>query len=243
MREDRRGSGWSAAIRNAGQYTRGSEDFLADQVQLGRPVFLPLQLVIAVANPAHIAGERVVPHVDDVLGIVRPRQAPLHCFAADGDVAQPRFHPAQYFIAPKRRPDEIGLRFVQLHQAILKRGQPEEIILLRDQLPGAPADRAIRRLLGIGNVKIVVDAVAALVEILVDVTGIARLQKQPPHGPQVLGGCGADEMRVPDAKLVPQASKDGEFRSTSSRGVMPSLAAARATFSPCSSVPVRNATS
>ena len=102
-----------------------------------------------------------------------------------------------------------GCVFVQLHQAILKRGELEEIILLGDQFPGAAADRAVGGLLGIGDVEIVVDAVAALVEILVDVTGVARLQKQPPHGAQVLERRGADEVRVADAELVPQAAKNG----------------------------------
>ena len=71
-----------------------ADDLLADQMQLRGPVFLALQLVVAVADAAQIAGERVVPDVDDVLGIVRPGQAPLHGLAADGDIAQPGFDKA-----------------------------------------------------------------------------------------------------------------------------------------------------
>src|SRR5205807_4101878 len=64
-----------------------AQDFLADQMQVGRPEVLEFR-VIGIAHTGHIAGERVRPNVEDVLLIARPGDAPLQCGAADGEVTQ-----------------------------------------------------------------------------------------------------------------------------------------------------------
>ena len=94
-----------------------ANDFLADQMKLRGPILFPLQFVVAVTNAAQITGERVIPDVNDVLGIVRPGQAPLHGLAADGNVAQACFDEALDFVAAEGGTDEIGLALIKLAEA------------------------------------------------------------------------------------------------------------------------------
>ena len=143
-----------------------ANDLLADQMELRGPILLPLQLVVAVADAAQIAGERVVPDVDDVLGIVRPGQAPLHGLAADGDIAQAGLDEALHLVAAEGGPDEIGLVLVKLQELVLEGGELEKVVLLGNDFRGTAAKRAIDRIGGVGDVEIVENAVTALVKAL-----------------------------------------------------------------------------
>ncbi len=102
-----------------------------------------------------------------------------------------------------------GLLLVKLQQFVLKRGELEEMIFLGNDLRGTAAERAIDGVGVIGDVQVVVNAIAALVKRFVDVAGIARAQKQPAHGAQVLGRGGAHKMRIADAEFVPKRAKHG----------------------------------
>ena len=63
--------------RSGGEQKRGpvdaveADDLFADEMQIGRPVAFELgdvlRFVRAVADRGHVVGERVEPHVDDVL--------------------------------------------------------------------------------------------------------------------------------------------------------------------------------
>jgi len=185
-----------------------ANDFLAYQMKLRGPILFPLEFVVAIADAAQIAGERIVPDVDDVFGIAGPGQAPFHGFAADGDVAQARFHPAQDFVAAEGRANEIGLFLVQFHEAVLERGELEEIVFLIDQFTGTAAQRAIGWFRGVGYIEVVKNTVAALVNAFVNVSSVASFQKQAANGAQMLHGGGANEMGVADAELVPQATEN-----------------------------------
>ena len=110
-------------------------DFFADHVQVGRPIFLEPWIRFAaraftVADAGHVAGERVVPDVENVLGIAGPGDAPFDGFAADRDVFEAAFHEAADFVEAEIRLNEIRLGAIQLEQAILIARQLEEIIFL-----------------------------------------------------------------------------------------------------------------
>ncbi len=144
-----------------------------------------------------------------MLGIIRPGQAPLHGFSADRNIAQPGLDEALHFVAAEVRADEIGLALIQLQKLFLKGGQLEEVILLGNNLSGTAANGTIDRIGRIADVKIVVNAIAALVEAFVDITCVAGTQQQSAHGALVFGRSRANEMSIADAQFVPQIAKNG----------------------------------
>ena len=83
------------------------------------------------------------------------------------------------------------------------------MVFLGDDFGGTAALRTIDGVGVVGDVEIVVDAVAALVKGFVDVAGVAGAQEQAAHGAQMIGGRGAHEMGVADAESVPERAKDG----------------------------------
>ena len=185
-----------------------ANDLLADQMELRGPIFFPLQLIVAIADAAQIAGERVVPDVDDVVGIVRPGQAPLDGFAADGDIAQAGLDKTLHLVAAEGGADEIGLVLVELEELVLEGGELEEVVLLGNDFRGTAAKRAIDGIGGVGDVEIVENAVTPLIKGFVDESGIASAKQQAAHGAEVIERSGADEMRVADAQLIPQVAEN-----------------------------------
>ena len=101
------------------------------------------------------------------------------------------------------------LILVELEQLVLKGGEPEEVVFLGDDFRGAAALGTIDRVGIVGDVEIVVDAVAALVKGFVDVARVAGAEKQAAHGAQMIGGGSAHEMGVADAESVPERAKNG----------------------------------
>ena len=107
------------------------DNVLADHVKVGRPPFpkpfviSPLLVVVSIRgkiNARQIAGQGVVPDVKHLLGIIRPRHAPLDAFAADRDIAQTAPHETLHLITAEVRLDELRMLLVKLQEPVLKCG-------------------------------------------------------------------------------------------------------------------------
>src|ERR1700739_500022 len=177
-------------------------------MKLRGPVFFPLQFVVAVADAAQIAGERVILDVNDVLGIVRPGQTPLHRFAADRNVAKAGFDEALAFVAAEGGSNESRLALIELQKLFLESGELEEVIFLGNDLGWTATDRAIDGIGRITDVKIVITAVATLLEAFVDVSGITGAQQEAAHRAQVFERSSANEMGIADPQFVPEITEN-----------------------------------
>src|ERR1700732_430928 len=88
-----------------------------------RPEFFELLTVIDSIHKSdggHVAGKRVVPHVEDVFGITGPGNSPLNGFPADGDIFQPSFDEALDFVETKIRNQKLRILRIQIEQRPLK---------------------------------------------------------------------------------------------------------------------------
>ena len=111
-------------------YGMEAEDVLADDLQIGRPVF-PVQLALfvdGVAERRDIVGQRVDPDVDDVAGIEFHRYAPLEGGTADAEVLHAGFDEViDHFLLAGFRGDEVGVGFDIVLKTLLILGQLEKI--------------------------------------------------------------------------------------------------------------------
>ncbi len=178
-----------------------ADDFLADQVQVGGPQTVALEA--AIFYRAHVADERIEPHVEDVLSLHRQRNAPFQRGAADGKIVEAGAHKGEHFIAARFRLDEIGLRFVQLDQLFGESRELEEVVFLGDGLGGAAALRARVAGLGLVDVEFVVNAILAGVAALIDVAVVQAALEQPLHHFVMGGRGGADGAVHADVQLLP----------------------------------------
>jgi hypothetical protein len=106
------------------------------------PPPLELLLVAAVADRGDVVGQRVEPHVGDVLAVPRQRDAPLQAGAADAEVAQPAADEAEGLVAAELGLDGAGVGGVPVEQAVLEAAEAEEVVLLLEVLDRPLVDRA-----------------------------------------------------------------------------------------------------
>ena len=162
-----------------------ANDFLADHVQIGRPVFLKCFLSAfvrrSVSDRGDVVCQRVQPHVDHVLGIVRHRNAPGKRGAADGEITQSGAHERHHLVPPGLGANEIGLLGVQLQQLVLKRRKPEEVILFLHRFGRASALGAGRARSHRIHVEFVEHAILAGIGALVDVPVVTNAPEQFLH--------------------------------------------------------------
>ena len=144
-----------------------------------------------------------------MLGIVRDRNAPGKCAAADRKIAQAGAHERHHFVAPRFGTNEIRLAGVELQQLVLKCRELEEIILFFHRLRGTPAFGAGRAWSHDIHVELVEDAVLAGVAALVDVAFVAEHAPQRLHALLVFVGRGANEVVVGQAHPVPESAEFG----------------------------------
>ena len=181
-----------------------AQNFFPDQVQVCRPVFFPLQFIVAVTHAGHVARQRVVPHVKHVLLVPRPGNSPLHRCAAHGKVSQPALHERHHFVSPSLRLHEFRMLFVKVQQPPLKRRKLEVIVFLANLFERALALRAKPALERLIHVHFIVNAVEPFILALVDESVVHCLQQQAMHRAVVSRLGGADETVNPQAKLAPQ---------------------------------------
>ena len=165
-------------------------------------------LALRIADASHVAGQRVVPDVKDLVGIIGPGNAPFQAAAADGNIAQPAFHEAFDLIHAVIGFHKLRMARVQFEQTFLKRGQFEEVVIFADQLRRAPADVAVYRVRVIGNIPLVRDAVAALVALLVNVAMLSCPNQQSLHGSYVVGMIGIDEAQASSGRIPDRPSPE-----------------------------------
>ena len=90
-----------------------ADDVLADYVHVGRPVALELRrLLVGKADAGEIVGQRVDPHIHDVLRIAGHRNAPVEGGARDREILQAAAHEALHFVGARVRTDELRMRLV-----------------------------------------------------------------------------------------------------------------------------------
>src|ERR1019366_5618149 len=102
-------------------------------VHVGGPVFPEFRAtVVALGKPnaGQIAGERVVPYVENLLGITRPGDAPFDLPAAYGDVAQSAPDKAHHFVAAEIRLHELRVFFIMFEQSVRKSRKLEKVVFL-----------------------------------------------------------------------------------------------------------------
>ncbi len=131
MRED--------ALRhfNAGRHQEGrpidrveAHDVLADHVQRGRPVALEFFAVgVGEADAGDVIGQRVHPHIHDVLVVAGHADAPVEGGARDRQVLQAAAHEAGHFVEPLLWQHVIRPR-EKFQQLVLIGRELEEIALL-----------------------------------------------------------------------------------------------------------------
>jgi len=170
-----------------------------DQFRLARfvpPIFAELLvaiLALRVADTRHVAGERVVPDVKNLFGIIRPRNAPLQTLAADRYIAQAALHEAKDFIPAVIRLHEFGMLLVEFEQTVLEGGKLEEVVLFTDQLSRSATDVAIHRVGAVRYIPLVVNTVPALVAAFVNETAISSANQQTSNRTLMIGMRRGDE--------------------------------------------------
>ena len=107
-----------------------AHDVLADDVQRRRPIALEfLAVVVGKADAGDVIGQRVDPHIHDVLVVAGHADAPVEGGARDRQVLQAAAHEARDFVEPLLRQHVIR-PLVELEQFVLISRQAEEVTLL-----------------------------------------------------------------------------------------------------------------
>jgi len=107
-----------------------ADDVLADDVEIGRPVFGKFAVRIRVADAGDVIGQRVQPDIHDVFFIARHRHAPVEGGAGDGEVLQPALHKRDDLVPAAFGLDEFGVFLVIAQQFFGIGGEAEEIARL-----------------------------------------------------------------------------------------------------------------
>ena len=203
-------------------------------------------LVLAVADGGQVVDERVVPDVEDVLLVPGDRHPPVDRRPGDGDVPQATLDEAQGLVALGLGHHRARVGLVPVDEPVLEGAQAEEVVLLLEVLDRSAVDRAQGRRRAVRPRRSTARRARS--------RGRGRCPcrcsrsrgcgQELLDGPVVAGLGGADEVVVGDVELGPGRRRTGgpAGRSTPA-GSSACSSAARATFWPCSSVPVRKKTS
>ena len=187
------------------------DDLLADHVVHGGPPRLEPLLVLAVADGRQVVDQRVVPHVEDVLLVPGHNHPPVDGGPGDRDVPQAAPDEAQGLVALGLGNDGGRGRLVPLDEPALEGAQPEEVVLLLEQLDRGAVDRAQPALeqLVLGVVLLAGHAVQAPVGVLDDPAVVVDPAEELLDGALVPGLGGADEVVVGDVEVGPGRGEPG----------------------------------
>ncbi len=186
-----------------------AHDVLADQVVVGRPPVAVGVGAVSEADGREVVGERVEPHVGDVLRVPRERNAPFERGAADREVAQAALDQPDRLVAAMFGCERLGVSCVPVEEAVLETREAEEVVLLLEVLDGALVDRAA---VGgavdgdqfvVGVVLLAGHAVLAGEGVELDVAGVVAALQQLGDGGLVARFGGADEVVVADVESFP----------------------------------------
>src|SRR6185437_1500292 len=185
-------------------------DLFADEVQVGRPVFLEFFLVFGrirtITDGRYVVRERIEPYVDDVLLVAGYRNAPFDGGTADGEILETAAHKADDFAARGLRAHETGIGFIELEELALESRELEEVVLLAHgfRRPAAVGAKRARRAF---NVSLVEDAILAGVRTLVDVAAVAKRGEKMLHAALVARLGSANEVVIGETEAIPEAAE------------------------------------
>ena len=77
-------------------------------------------------------------------GIIRHRDAPFECAAADGEIPQPAANKGNHFVTASLRTNELRLARIEFQKLVLECGELEEIVFFADRFRRIPANGARR---------------------------------------------------------------------------------------------------
>ena len=133
------------------------------------------------ADGGEVVGERVEPHVGDVVRVPRERDAPLERGAADREVAQAAADQAERLVAAVLGRHRGRVFGVPVEEPVLEAAEAEEVVLLLevldralvDRAPSSPVDQFV-----VGVVLLAGDAVLAGERVELDVAGVVAALQQ-----------------------------------------------------------------
>ena len=119
------------------------ENVLRQEVPHLRPETGPEVLARAgEGERAPVVDERVDPDVDNLIRVPRNRYAPVLRGPADADVVEPAFDEAARLVVPEAGEHDLRPLVVEAKKRLLVRREPEEVVLLLDELRPDPVLRA-----------------------------------------------------------------------------------------------------
>ena len=96
-----------------------ANDVLADQMDVGGPVFGIVAGRVGIADRGHVGGQRVDPDVHHMIGRAGNLDPPVEAGARDAEVAQAALDEADNLVAATVGADEVGIVAVQREQGVL----------------------------------------------------------------------------------------------------------------------------
>ena len=150
------------------------------------------------------------------------RDAPVEARARNGEVLQTPLHEAANLVHAEVGLDKIRVLVIELEQAVLERGELEEVGLLLHALERTAAVGAEvlalgvvllvgLRDLGLGEVGLLGHAVPAVIGALVKVAGLLHALPEVLHGVVLALLGGADEVVVRNLELAPEVLEEGSL--------------------------------
>ena len=120
-----------------------TDDFLAHQMDIRRPVFMEHLVVGTIFNGGQIVQQSVEPYVYHVLGIKRHLDAPVKTGTGDAQIFQTLLHEVDHLVAAGSRLDEIRMLLNIFEPAFLVLAHLEKITFFLHLFHGAAAVRAL----------------------------------------------------------------------------------------------------
>ena len=149
------------------------DNVLADQVQVCRPILGVVTAFVGKADPGQVIGQRIDPHVHDVVIAARNLDPPVKAGARHGKIAQPCFYEGDHLVAAAFRAQETG-SFQEGQQLVLIGGETKEPAFLNGPFDRCALGRELLAALALGQLALVVigfvaDRVPAFVAIEIEV--------------------------------------------------------------------------
>ena len=151
---------------------------------------------VGVADAGEVVGQRVDPHVHDVVGVVGHRHTPFEAGARDREVIESPLDEADHLVAPAVGQHEIGVLVVEREQPVLPRREPEEVARLLDPFDRRAAGRLAVDQLGLGVERFVAHRIPAGIGAEVDLVARDEFAPELLHRGLVARLGGADEVVV-----------------------------------------------
>ncbi len=188
------------------------EDVLAHHVRVGRPRSFEPGLVDAEPRRGDVVLQRVDPHVDDVLGVPRHRDAPFEAHPRQREILQTSPDERHHLVAALLGQHELLVLLVEIQEFVPILRKPEEVVLLFEPLHRRAVDRAQAALeqLGLDLVLLAAHAVRAAIGARVDVVPVLQQLHELLDGPLVALLGGPDEVVVRDQEARPHLLPPGD---------------------------------